>query len=190
MGDIVKIGNQVANKIIEIRSQKVIIDSDVAELYGVETKQINQAVTRNLEKFPKNYIIELDKSEWEEVKSQFVTSPHLLGGGKVRAPKAFTEQGLYMLATILRSPQAIQTTMAIIDTFAQVREISRTIADLIDEQDNSPRQKSLMEKASHLVGNLVVPDDSDLKTVSVQTTTKIKFLSMIEIIRETIKEPR
>ena len=80
--------------------------------------------------------------------------------------------------------------MAIIDTFAQVREISRTIADLIDEQDNSPRQKSLMEKASQLVGNLVVPDDSDLKTVSVKTTTKIKFLSMIEIIRETIKEPR
>ncbi len=188
MNDIVKIDNQVANKIIEIRSLKVIIDSDVAELYGVQTREINQAVTRNLDRFPDIYLIGLTLQEKEEV----ITNCDHLQKLKFSPvlPRAFTEQGLYMLATILKSPKAIQTTMAIINTFSQVREISRTIADLVDEPENSPRQKSLMEKASQLVGNLVVPDDSDLKTVSVKTTTKIKFLSMIEIIRETIKEPR
>lgn len=92
---------QVQKKIVILRNQKVIIDADVAELYGVETKRINEAVSRNQDKFPKGYLFELSKKEWEEVKSQFATS--LLGGGKVKLPTAFTEKGLYMLATILKS---------------------------------------------------------------------------------------
>jgi hypothetical protein len=107
--------DQVQEKIITLRDQKIIIDTDVAELYGVETKRINEAVSRNQDKFPHGYLFELSKKEWDEVKSQFATSP--LGGGKVKLPMAFTEKGLYMLATILKSPKAVETTLAIIDTF-------------------------------------------------------------------------
>ncbi len=74
--------DQIENKIIEIRNQKVIIDSDVAELYGVDTKRINKAVSRNPDKFPDGYLLTLTSPEWNKVKSQFATSPTPLGGGK------------------------------------------------------------------------------------------------------------
>ena len=93
----------VQNKIVEIQGQKVILDSDVAELYEVETKRINEAVKNNPSKFPDGYIVELSKNEWDLLKSKFSTSKR---GGKVKLPKAFTEKGLYMLATILKSKVA------------------------------------------------------------------------------------
>jgi len=77
------------------------LDADVAEIYGVETKRINEAVKNNPDKFPAGYIIELDKTEWDGLKSKFSTSTK---GGKVKLPSAFPEKGLYMLATILKSP--------------------------------------------------------------------------------------
>ena len=91
--------DQVNDKIIEIHGQNVILDSDVAELYGVETKRINEAVSRNSEKFPNGYVIQLVSEEWELLKPQYATS---IKGGKVKLPLAFTECGLYMLATILK----------------------------------------------------------------------------------------
>lgn len=117
----------VEEKIIELRNIHVIIDSDVADLYDVETKRINEAVSRNPDKFPLGYLIELTQEEWEPLKSQFATS---MKGGKIKLPTAFTEKGLYMLATILKSTKATETTLAIIDTFTKVREISRTIKAL------------------------------------------------------------
>lgn len=93
--------------IIEIRGQSILLDSDVADLYGVETKRINEAVKNNPDKFSDGYIMELDKNEWASLKSKFSTS---MKGGKVKLPSAFTEKGLYMLATILKSPQATQAT--------------------------------------------------------------------------------
>lgn len=125
-GLIMNIGQfAVEEKIIELRNKHVIIDSDVAQLYGVETKRINEAVSRNPEKFPEGYLIELTEQEKLEVVANcdhldsLKFSPNL--------PKAFTEKGLYMLATILKSAKATETTLAIIDTFAKVREIARTI---------------------------------------------------------------
>jgi len=79
--------DQVKSKIIELRNQKVILDSNVAELYGVETKRINKAVRNNPSKFPTGYVIELDNDEWKEVKSKISTSP--LGGGRAYKPKVF-----------------------------------------------------------------------------------------------------
>ncbi|WP_353740014.1 ORF6N domain-containing protein [Desulfonatronovibrio hydrogenovorans] len=93
-----------------MRGTKVILDSDLAELYGVEIKRINEAVTNNPEKFPKGYLFELTREEWTPLKSKFSTSNR---GGKVKLPTAFTEKGLYMLATILKSAQTVQTTIAI-----------------------------------------------------------------------------
>ena len=83
--------DNVASKIIEIRNQKVILDSDIANLYGVETKSLNQAVSRNIDKFPDGYIIELTEPEWIPLRSQIVTS---IKGGRTYIPKAFTERGL------------------------------------------------------------------------------------------------
>ena len=95
MSNIVKFEN-VENRVLEIRGTKVILDSDLAELYGVETKRINEAVKNNPEKFPSGYLFELTREEWTPLKSKFSTSNR---GGKVKLPTAFTEKGLYMLAT-------------------------------------------------------------------------------------------
>src|SRR4030043_497289 len=113
MSAIAKFEN-LQDRIIELRGQSVLLDADVAEIYGVETKRINEAVKNNPDKFPAGYIIELDKTEWDGLKSKFSTSTK---GGKVKLPSAFPAKGLYMRATILKSPQAVQAPLAIIETF-------------------------------------------------------------------------
>ena len=111
--------NSVEEKIISIRGISVILDSDVAELYGVETREINQAIRNNPDKFPEDYIFELTKEEKHEVIKNF-DNPKIKFSPTF--PTAFTEKGLYMLATILKSPQATQTTLAIVEAFAKLRE--------------------------------------------------------------------
>ena len=88
MSDILKFEN-LQDRIIEIRGQSVLLDADVAEIYGVETKRINEAVKNNTDKFPAGYIMELDKTEWDGLKSKFSTSTK---GGKVKLPSAFPEK--------------------------------------------------------------------------------------------------
>ncbi len=148
---------EVESKIIEISGQQVIIDSDVAELYGVETREVNQALSRNLEKFPEGYIFELDAQE----KDELITNCDHLKKLKFSPsfPKAFTERGLYMLATILKSAKATATTLAIIDTFAQVREVSRIVNTLPTVKQDSVEQNKLMQKAGDIISELVVPDN-------------------------------
>ena len=118
---------------IILRNQPVLIDADVAELYGVQTKEVNQAVRNNPDKFPFGYLFELDKYEKAEVVKNF---DHLkkLKFSKV-APTAFTERGLYMLATILKGKRAVETTIAIVDTFVQIRELARTMEALQNVED-------------------------------------------------------
>lgn len=98
---------KVQHKIHEIRNQKVMIDSDLAEMYEVDTKVLNQAVKRNIERFPLDFMFQLTSIEWETLKSQFVTSKIEQRGGKQKLPFAFTEQGLAMLSGILKSKKAI-----------------------------------------------------------------------------------
>ncbi len=145
MSDMVKIEN-LKGMIIEIRRQSVLLDSDVAKIYGVETKRINEAVRNNLDKFPDGYVIELDKNEWDGLKSKFSTS---MKGGKVKLPSTFTEKGLYMLATILKSSVATQATISIIETFTKIRELSRNIKELSTIQDKT-QQKALMQRSGGL----------------------------------------
>jgi hypothetical protein len=115
------------SKIITIDGQQVILDSDIADLYDVETKRVNEAVKNNPEKFPEGYIITLTDEEFEALRSKFSTTRF----SKSRVvPHAFSERALYMLATILKSPVATGTTLGIIETFAKVRELSRTIGEL------------------------------------------------------------
>lgn len=139
---------KIKDKIITLQGQQVILDSDIAILYGVETKRINEAVKNNPDKFPQGYIIELTSEEWNKMKSKISTS--LTAGGKVKLPKAFTEKGLYMIATILKSPRATETTIAIIETFVNIRELSRNISELQQQEDNTARQ-SMLQKAERLL---------------------------------------
>ena len=176
--------DQVQHKIIDIRNQHVIIDADVAELYGVETKRINEAVKNNPDKFPVGYLIELTQNEWEPLKSKFSTS---MKGGKVKLPTAFTERGLYMLATILKSSQAVETTLAIIDTFAKVRELGRVINQVQSLPENSPKQKTLMEHTSDLIADLIMPDD-ELAVTGTETTYEMNLA--IFKIKRTIKKSK
>lgn len=175
--------DKVKEKIINLRNERVIVDADVAELYGVETKRVNEAVKNNPEKFPDGYIFELSKDEWEEVKSKFSTSP--LGGGKVKRPNAFTEKGLYMLATILKSNKAVETTLAIIDTFSKVKELGRIINQMQTLPENSPKQKTMMEHTGDLIADLLIPEN-ELEITGTETTYEMNFA--LFKIKRTIKK--
>ena len=111
--------NDVQDKIITIQNKNVILDSDVAWLYGVETMRVNEAVKNNPNKFPDGYVLELSKEEKAEVIENF-DNPKIKFSPAL--PKAFTEKGLYMLATILKSEKATDTTIAIVEAFAKMRE--------------------------------------------------------------------
>ncbi len=167
MNEIVKFEN-LQDRIIELRCQKVLLDIDVAEIYGVETKRINEAVKNNADKFPAGYIIELDKTEWDGLKSKFSTSTK---GGKVKLPSAFPEKGLYMLATILKSPRAVQTTIAIIETFSKIRELSRNIKILSNVKDKG-EQQDLMKKSGGIITELL---DDELQTSDTETSIELNF---------------
>ena len=143
---------EVENKIITLRDQQVILDSDVAELYGVQTKEINQAVRNNPEKFPQGYIFQLENQEFKDLRSKFLTTKYQ----KTRQlPKAFTEKGLYMLATILKSPQAVETTIAIVEAYAKLKELSRVIIQIPQQEENSVEQKTLLQRGGQLVEGLL-----------------------------------
>lgn len=138
----------VEAKIIQIRNQQVILDCDVAELYGVQTKDINRAVKNNPEKFPKGYIIFLNDIEKNELVKNFHQFNSLKHSYAIL--KAFTEKGLYMLATILKGPTAIQTTISIVETFAKLKELSRIIVEIPNEETNE-QQKCLLKRSGQLI---------------------------------------
>jgi hypothetical protein len=165
--DIVKF-EAVEKRILDVRGEKVILDSDVAELYGVETKRVNEAVKNNPDKFPEGYIIALNKKEWDGLKSKFSTS---IKGGKVKLPSAFTEKGLYMLATILKSPRATQTTIAIIETFARIRNLSKNIKELSAVQDEGQKQ-SLLQRSGEVIAEIL---DNDLVINGSETSIELNF---------------
>ncbi|HAX61173.1 MAG TPA: DNA-binding protein [Elusimicrobia bacterium] len=173
---------EIENKIIEIRSQKTILDSDVAKLYGVGTRDINKSVKNNPDKFPTGYIFELTSDEKQDVVENF----HHLYKLKFspQLPKAFTEKGLYMLATILKSPRATQTTISIIEAFAKLRQLTRNIKELSAIQDKTT-QKSLMKKSGGLIAEIL---DDGLKTSGSETTVEINFAVLK--LKHTIKKDK
>lgn len=165
--DIVKI-NSVENKIIEVRGEKVLLDSDVAALYGVKTMRVNEAVKNNPEKFPEGYIFKLTKEEKSEVIENF-DNPTLKFSPTT--PTAFTEKGLYMLATILKSERATQTTIAIVETFAKIRELSRTVVELSTTGDQFA-QKNLMQKSGDIMADIL---GGDLQTTGTETSMELNL---------------
>ena len=113
---------RVAHFILVIRRQRVLLDSDLAALYGVETRVLLQAVRRNLERFPPDFTFQLSAAEWTSLRSQFVTSTPPRGGRRY-APYAFTEQGVAMLSSVLNSDRAIAVNVEIMRSFVRIRRL-------------------------------------------------------------------
>jgi hypothetical protein len=171
MNNLIKFSD-VESKILLIRNQSILLDSDVAELYGVETKRVNQAVRNNPDRFPDGYIFELHNSEKQELVKNFDRFNRLKHATAL--PKAFTEKGLYMLATILKSPQATQTTLAIVETFAKIRELARTVVEISETREKS-KQKTLMQKSGEIIADIL---GDDLQITDTETSIEINFALM------------
>ena len=160
----------------------MILDANVAELYGVETKHVNQAVRNNRDKFPADYVFELTPDEVNDLRSKFLTA-NVSPKSRV-LPKAFTEKGLYMLATILKSKQATAATFAIIETFAKVRALKRELVDLHEETDKK-RQTQRLNRFGEMLTDIVMPD---LDTVETESSLELNFF--IGKIKHTVRRIR
>ena len=173
---------KVEDKIAVIRNLEVIADADVAELYGVQTKEVNQAVRNNSAKFPSRYMFELTSSELRDLRSKILTTNV---SAKNRNPtKVFTERGLYMLATILKGEQARDMTFAIIETFVKVRELKRELLELHKETDKEV-QNTKMQHFGEVLSDIVMPD---LQTSETESSLEINFF--IGKIKHTVKRVR
>ena len=173
-----KLYSKVLSSIVEIKGQPVIADADVTTIYDIETRTINQAVKRNSERFPNDYRFQLSEDEVQNLRSQNVTSNW---GGRRYLPYVFTEKGLYMLATVLKSNQAVDVTFAIIETFAKVRNLKSELVSLHKEKDKV-KQGKRMQRFSELLSDIVMPD---LETTETESTLELNFF--IGKIKHTVK---
>lgn len=131
---------RIANRIYVMRGQKVMLDSDLAELYGVQTRVLVQAVKRNSARFPEDFMFQLSKQEHEILKSQTVISSSKDHGGRRSSPYAFTEQGVAMLSSVLKSKRAVLINVTVIRTFVRLRQILATNRDLAKKVQEHDRQ--------------------------------------------------
>ena len=158
----------VESKMICLRGQMVILDKDVALLYQVQTKHVNQAVRNNPEKFPEGYVFELNEQEMDQVKNFDQTSPK-----SHYAAKAFTEKGLYMLATILKGAEATNTTIQIIETYAKMKEAGRTLRQMIDEEKEDDK-RLLGKRTGELITGML---SDELEMTEEEYTIEINLMA-------------
>ena len=179
---------RVRSLLVAIRGQMVLLDRDVAALYEVQTKEVNQAVRNNPDKFPAGFVFQLNSLELENWKSKILTSNlseeelSSVKMGMRKLPYAFTERGLYMLATILKGSAATRATLAIVDTYARVREMSQTMEALQRVQDGGEEQRSLLQKTGELLADIV---GRNLATKSCETEIEFNF-ALVKIRRRYI----
>jgi hypothetical protein len=185
----------IEEKLLEIRNKKVLLDRDVAHLYGIETKRVNEAVKNNPEKFPEGYVIYLDEEETDflrlknssletgnepvEIFDRFQKLKH----STVR-PKAFTDKVLYMLATILKSPKATETTIAIIETYSKLKQFSKAIQSIkVDQNENS--KQDLLQKGNELLAE-ILEDEMPID----EKETSIEFNFALLKLKHTVKRKK
>jgi hypothetical protein len=148
----------IAGKIYLIRNQKVMFDADLAALYGVETKVLKQSVKRNIERFPSDFMFVLQQNEFENLRSQFVTSSW---GGHRHLPMVFTEQGVAMLSGILRSPTAVQVNIQIMRVFIRMRKLITSYQELLEKietiEANSAEQNQHIIRIYEIIKELIEP---------------------------------
>jgi len=144
----------VISRIYEIRNQKVMLDSDLAALYGVETKRLNEQIRRNLDRFPEDFMIQLTETEWTSLRSQFATSK-IGRGGRTYLPNVFTEHGVLMLSSVLNSQQAIQVNIQIVRIFARLRKLLSEHHELKAEITEIKTKLNNQDKNIELVFNYI-----------------------------------
>jgi hypothetical protein len=162
---------QIKNRILFLREQRVMLDTDLATLYGVETKALVQAVKRNLGRFPADFMFQLTSEEWSILRSQFVTSSR--HGGRRYAPYAFTEQGVAMLSSVLGSAHAIAINIEIMRAFVKVRGMAAT------QQELAKRLGELEEKTERLA----VQHDTFSRN------TRVQLKQVFDALREMMTPP-
>ena len=162
----------IGSRILVLREQRIMLDSDLAELYGVQTKVLVQSVKRNLLRFPADFMFQLENHDVAALRSQIVTT-NTGRGGRRTLPYAFTEQGVAMLSSVLGSPRAIAVNIAVMRTFVRVRELAATHGDL------AIRLNELEEKAESLA----------LQQDSFAQTTRAQLKQVFEVIRQLMTPP-
>lgn len=179
----------VESKIFMIRGKQVMIDRDLAELYGVETKRITEAVKRNIERFPEEFRLQLTAEEYVFLRSQFATSKNVDGetrGGRQYLPYVFTEQGVAMLSAVLHSPTAIQVSIRIMDAFVKLRHyVSSQIVKTDDKAELAEIRRLLLLHIDHCDKKFSEQDKKINQIIQVlnnlidqpQTNRKIGFVS-------------
>jgi len=151
---------RITQAIFVIRGERIMLDEDLAELYGVETGALNRAVSRNIYRFPPDFAFRLTRDEWDNLKCQFGTSSRW--GGRRKLPRAFTEHGVAMLSGVLRSRRAVQVNLEIMRTFVRMRRLMASHEELavrLDElEDRADRTDARFEEAFRLFEALLVPE--------------------------------
>ena len=172
----------IQSKIYEIRGQKVMLDRNLAEMYGVEVRALNQAVKRNIDRFPSDFMFQLNEEEWANLKSQFVISSW---GGIRKLPFAFTEMGVAMLSSVLRSSVAIQVNINIMRAFVAVRQmIALPPSDKLTELQNEVAElKSYVEE--------ILSDQNDInEETAMQLELINQSLAELQMKRKKEEKPR
>ena len=157
---------QIESSMFLIHGQKVMLDEHLAALYGVETKVLLQAVKRNLERFPDDFMFQLDAEEWKTLRSQIVTSNEKPSGrgGRRYAPYAFTEQGVAMLSSVLRSERAIQVNIEIMRAFVRLRQMLSSNAELAGKLNALEKKYDIRFKAVfEAIHELMAPTEPKMK---------------------------
>ncbi len=162
----------IESRILALREQRVMLDADLAVLYGVQTKVLVQAVKRNLARFPADFMFQLSATEFGSLRSQFVTS-NTGRGGRRTAPYAFTEQGVAMLSSVLGSPHAIAINIEIMRTFVRVRALAATHGDL------AQRLNDLEQKTETL----------SMRHDSFSDNTRIQIKQIFDALRDLMTPP-
>ncbi|MDR2466804.1 MAG: ORF6N domain-containing protein [Prevotellaceae bacterium] len=179
VGDALKF-SQVEEKILTIRSRKVILDVDIAELYGVKTKDVNQAVRANPDKFPEGSFFVISKDEKKEIIRKHERFDKVKFSSLL--PVAFSEKSLYMLATVLKSEKATLTANAMVEVFAKTRELSRTVLDISHSPED---QRALMRRSGEIVADIL---GNDLLVSDTETSIEIDFALMR--FKHTVKQKK
>lgn len=162
----------ITKHILVIRNHKVLLDADLADLYGVPTKVLVQAVKRNADRFPADFMFQLDMEEWDALRSQTVTS-NAGRGGRRYAPYAFTEQGVAMLSSVLGSAQAIAVNIEIMRAFVRLREVIASNQELASRLDELENKADLLE----------------LQHDTFAHNTRVQLKQIFEAIRELMATP-
>lgn len=173
MGELMTI-DDVKKRFVTVRGEVSLLGGDVAALYGVQPREISQAVKNNPLKFPEGYVVDLTKEEIDALRSKILIIEKRPGKGRHSkyGYKAFTEKGLYMLATILKGERAVRTTIKIIETYAQLRSMVRDMEALQSLKDGSPEQARQLTNAGHKLAELI---GENLSTDSTETTIELNL---------------